>query len=293
VHPYLDGDLLFLSCEIYSQFHCHTPIYSALDDPLIGIWDDRQGLFSDLGEQLEAEILRQMRSAPSRDAVAPVADSVPVVSWEALGLELPESRVASRAAAEVPITPPRQWVIDDAPETSSVLFRFAPPLDNYAGRAQLQSAAIDLGPQGLDGTEAVFRVAVSTITMGEPLLDRELQTPKFLHADEHPVSSFTMKSIEADVPRLRFGEKTNAMMRGTFRMKGRSIPIGVRAALEPVIDASGRPRLLMTADWSIRIGDPFGLEGPDGPLPARDTVLFSCHITLRPHTEGRAEENQP
>jgi len=58
-----------------------------------------------------------------------------------------------------------------------------------------------------------------------------------------------------------------------------------------VLDDNAEPRLQMTADWSIRIGDPFGMIGPDGPMPARDTVLFTCHITLRP--AGRDPEKQP
>ena len=90
---------------------------------------------------------------------------------------------------------------------------------------------------------------------------------------------------------LQFGEQTVAIMSGRFQMKGHSIPIEVRTAFEPVLDDNAQPRLQMTADWSIRIGDPFGMTGPDGPMPARDTVQFTCHIMLRP--AGREEKNRP
>ena len=103
-----------------------------------------------------------------------------------------------------------------------------------------------------------------------------------------------MNSIEGDLKTLRFGEITLATMLGTFHMVGRTIPLSVRTTLEPVIDGRGHPRLLLTADWTLRLGEPFGLEGPpDGPSPANDTLLFRCHITLRPVDSVPGKEKNP
>ena len=82
-------------------------------------------------------------------------------------------------------------------------------------------------------------------------------------------------------------------MLGTFHMIGRNIPLSVRTTFEPVIDDRGRPRLLLTADWTIRLGEPFGLDGPpDGPYPANDTLLFRCHITMRPRETVPANQGK-
>lgn len=290
VHPYFDGGLLFLSCEIYSQFNCHTPIYSALDEPIIGFWEDRAALFGDAGRLFEQEIVRLMSAAPSRDAFTPVPGELPVVTWSKLGLDLPAPPLVAAAGAAPDLSVPTKWVVDDT-RPASVFFRFAPPLEGYAGEAQTLTGELDLGERTLSDARATFRVPVSSITMGEELLDKDLQTQKFLHAEAHHMSSFTLTSMASNQDHLHFGEQTVATMSGLFRMKGHSIPIDVRTAFEPVLDDNAEPLLQMTADWSIRIGDPFGMIGPDGPMPARDTVQFTCHITLRP--AGRDPEKQP
>jgi hypothetical protein len=33
----------------------------------------------------------------------------------------------------------------------------------------------------------------------------------------------------------------------------------------------------------LRIGDPFGLKGPDGPSPANDTLVFDARLRLKPY----------
>ncbi len=293
VHPYYDDGLLFLSCEIYSQFNCHTPIYSGLDEPIIGFWEDRAALLGDAGRLFEQEIVRLMSAAPSRDAFTPVPSELPVVTWSKLGLDLPEPRLVAGAAADAAapeLSVPTKWVVDDT-HPASVIFRFAPPLEGYAGEAQTLAGELDLGEGTLSDSRATFRVPVSSITMGEELLDKDLQTHKFLHAEAHHLSTFTLTSMASDQDHLHFGEQTVATMSGRFQMKGHSIPIDVRTAFEPVLDDNAEPLLQMTADWSIRIGDPFDMIGPDGPMPARDTVQFTCHITLRP--AGRDTEKQP
>jgi len=290
VHPYFDGGLLFLSCEIYSQFNCHTPIYSALDEPIIGFWEDRAALLGDAGRLFEQAIVRLMSAAPSRDAFTPVPDKLPVVTWSKIGLDLPAPPLVAAAGAAPDLSVPTKWVVDDT-RPASVFFRFAPPLEGYAGEARTITGELDLGETTLSAARATFRVAVSSITMGEELLDKDLRTEKFLHAEAHHESTFTLTSMASNQDHLHFGEQTVATMSGLFRMKGHSIPIDVRTAFEPVLDDNAEPLLQMTADWSIRIGDPFGMIGPDGPMPARDTVLFTCHITLRP--ASRDPEKQP
>jgi hypothetical protein len=65
-------------------------------------------------------------------------------------------------------------------------------------------------------------------------------------------------------------------MQGAFGMRGRSVPLRVRATFEPVIGWDGEARLSFTADWRLRLREAFGIFGPDGPSPANDTLLFHC-----------------
>ena len=58
------------------------------------------------------------------------------------------------------------------------------------------------------------------------------------------------------------------------------VPMDVRAQIEPVIGDDGQPRLWVRASSTLRINDPFELEGPDGPSPARDTLLFNLDFMM-------------
>ena len=80
---------------------------------------------------------------------------------------------------------------------------------------------------------------------------------------------------------MAFGRQTVVVLHGTLRLKGVEHAIDVRTSLEPVIGADGAPRLVLEADWSIRLLEPFGINGPpDGPVPARDTVLLHCRLIM-------------
>lgn len=291
-HPHLAAGILFLSCEMYSQFNCHDPIYSALDDPIIGPWEERAGIFAEAAGVLQQELLRQMDSSVRGDAFAPVRVDVPLVEWNALGLGLPPAPPdARRRRAPSPgIDVPRDWTIADiATDGPAVHFRFPPPLDNMTGEVPTLDAWLTLGPI----VTGLFSVNVADLTMGDELLDATIHGAEMLDAARHPVATFRLDSIDGDLDTLRFGDLTLGSMLGTFHMIGRNIPLSVRTTFEPVIDDRGRPRLLLTADWTIRLGEPFGLDGPpDGPYPANDTLLFRCHITMRPRETVPANQGK-
>ena len=292
-HPYLAAGVLFLSFEMYSQFNCHDPIYSALDDPIIGPWEDRAILFAEAAGVLERELFRQMESSVRGDAFAPVGNDVALTDWHALGLGLPAPPpdTARQGAPSHAVDVPREWTVTlGATDVPAVHFRFPPPIDNMTGEVPTLDARLTLGPL----VAGLFSVDVADLTMGDGLLDATIRGAEVLDAARHPVASFRVDSIEGDLDSLRFGELTRATMLGTFHMVGRNIPLRVRTTFEPVIDGGGDARLLLTADWTLRLREPFGLEGPpDGPSPASDTLLFRCHITMRPVESVPGKEKNP
>ena len=292
-HPHLAAGVLFLSLEMYSQFNCHDPIYSGVDDPIIGPWEDRAEIFAEAAGLLEQELLRQMASSGRGDAFAPVPSGVPLADWNALGLGLPAAPpdAGRRRGPSPDIDVPRDWTIALAATNGpAVHLRFPPPIDNMTGEVPTLDARLTLGPN----VTGLFRVDVADLTMGDGLLDAVIQGAEMLDTASYPIATFRLDSIEGDLDTLRFGELTLATMLGTFHMIGRNIPLSVRTTFEPVIDAQGRPRLLVTADWTLRLREPFGLNGPpDSPYPANDTLLFRCHITLRPSESDPGKENNP
>ena len=64
-------------------------------------------------------------------------------------------------------------------------------------------------------------------------------------------------------------------------MRGVTIPLGARAFVEPVIGDSGTPRLLLTGRFQLSVAA-FSIEGPDGPSPAKDTLVFDFRFALEP-----------
>ena len=187
---------------------------------------------------------------------------------------------------------PRQWTVARGEsDMAAVLFHFPPPLDNMTGVVTAVHGRLSLGPG--PGIGGVFLVRVSNLTTGDEMLDDTVHGVSTLDADTYPESSFRVERIEGDLESLRFGIVTQAMMHGTFQLKDRLIPLTVRTTFEPVIDTQGLPRLLLTADWSLRLKGPFGLLGPDGPHPANDTLLLRCNVTLEPDQTKRQKEKHP
>ncbi|MDX1972570.1 MAG: hypothetical protein SFY68_08580, partial [Candidatus Sumerlaeia bacterium] len=68
---------------------------------------------------------------------------------------------------------------------------------------------------------------------------------------------------------------------------GVDLPITVLVELTPILvgpadDLKGNTRLLASASWEFRLSEPFGIQGPDGPAPANDTLTFFASLTLKP-----------
>ncbi len=286
-NPWLSPDgTLHLSVELYSQFHCKKPVFTHGGKPFVGPWVRREALFAEAARALEDAIIRHMAAAGSGDAFDPVASRIPVVSFEALGLALPPAPPGPPAPeAGVPRT--RHWITDarKSGARATLVFHFPSPLSGYSGEVRRVRGKLDLAsPRSLKGASASFEVDVTSVTMGEPDLDDALQGGTFLGSQQFPQSTFITKSITADRQRLQHGQSSMATMDGIFTLKSVSIPLTVRASFEPAVSEDGAPRLNMKGTFRIPIGA-FAIEGPDGPEPARSTLVFQFQFMLEPVSE--------
>ena len=248
-YPWLSDDgTLFLTTSLYSQFHCKKPVFSTKGKPLTGPWAKRDRLFRQAAEMLERAVKEQLAGSSAGDGFDAVASSVPVVTWESLGLALPPPPAGHQArAGEVP-TLPRLWILDSKGDRDVPLiqFRFPSPLDMYAGEVTRVSGKLEFA-KGLSLTTArgSFEADPTSVTMGEPDLDDALRGSVFLNVEDFPVSRFVIESISADDEPIAFGTTTPATMVGTFELKGVRIPQSVPTMFEPVVDDQGNPQLLM------------------------------------------------
>jgi hypothetical protein len=99
---------------------------------------------------------------------------------------------------------------------------------------------------------------------------------------DFPVASFVLDSVTSPDPNLMHGVPTEFAAQGALTLAGRTatVPVNVRAEL--YLTASGAPRILADATFDVNIREAFGLEGPDGPEPERDTLEFRVRLLLAP-----------
>ena len=297
-HPYRDANgTLFVSFETYSQFNCHDPIFSRISEPVRGDWDNRDAVFAEASSILEAAILERINSAQhgdGYDVVVRAAGSNPP-AWDELDLPLPDALASDDATITLDpsvLTTTTEWSIDEAASARApqVIFRFPAPLDNYSGQVPDLAGALSFTPASLNDDNASGRIVAHTptITMGEPMLDETIRGSMILNIKKHTESFFTLEGMApaSSETAVSFGTQTPVFLKGQFTMRGITIPLDVLATLEPVVNGDGKLRMILSAEWSIRLIEPCGIEGPDGPAPENDTVLYAATIVLKPATGG-------
>ena len=285
-YPWRAADgTLFLSLALYSQFHCKAPIFEKKKDPLTGPWEQRREMFRQAAALMEKQITVHITQPDNGDAFDAVAADVPVLSWEQAGYPLPPARPRQALANDAATRLASDWILAaSAPDAPPMIqFRFAAPLDNYAGEVKTARGALTLNPTlVLEGAAGQIEIDTrSAITMGDPVLDEAIQGSLLLGSRNYPQSHFTIESLSSDGRPIAFGQLSPARIAGTFLLKGKSMPLTAPAEFEPVIGAHGRPRLIVRTAFGIDLRD-FDIEGADGPEPARHTLLFDVNLQFEP-----------
>ena len=286
-HPYRDAQgRLFVSTAIYSGFDCVNPIYSGFDDPATGAFASMDEVFARAAKRLEDTVAQLVVSSTAGDAFDPVSDSIPRPTWEAMGLALPpaETHAPPKPAADRSTRPlPTRWVVDTAmsQDPPPLQFRFSPPLDSYAGEVRALSGRIVFGESGLSGATGTLEAATGSVTMGNKTLDGELKTT-ILKTETFPSATFDLDPVQAPAAALTPGVPAPFTATGRFTLLGATAPLTVRAQVEPTFADDGAWRLDVRAAFRVRLLEPFGLHGPEGPQPANDTLLFDARFVLKP-----------
>lgn len=283
-NPWLsDDNTLYLSVSLFSQFHCKEPVLMLPGSKFVGPWRDRKRLFRRAATALERAIVDTLASSRLGDGFDAVPKRTPDVTWSALGLALPpkpESETSRSAGASLS----RRWKLSSKRDgdASFLAFHFPAPLDSYAGEVgAVEGELIFDADLSIASATGHFQADPASVTMGEPDLDHALHGAAFLDARRFPVSRFVLESIEAEPGALAFGRQVPVTMRGSFLMKGVTVPLSARAFFEPVIGAGGGARLLVTGRFSLSVAA-FSIEGPDGPEPAKDTLVLDFSFSMAP-----------
>ncbi|MEM7167606.1 MAG: YceI family protein [Planctomycetota bacterium] len=280
LYPYCDAaGTLHLTVQLYSQFHCKEAIFSNADAPFTGAWDQREQWLQQAGQGIEEQLIAEFADPSLGDGFDPVPSAAPRSSWATLQAQLPAQEVGTKiVVADLPLA--RAWtVVSPASDRrGDVVFRFASPLEFYSGQATETKGELSLPSTTSDGA-GHFVVQTRSVSMGYPDIDEAIRGSSMLAVADHPEASFRLSGLTL-AGELGFGAVTPVAMEGTFEMKGTTVPLSVRAQLEPIVGADGAPNLLLSGQFQLRLKERFGIEGPDGPAPANDTVLFDFLFRL-------------
>ena len=279
LHPYINATgTLFLGVEIYSQFSCIEPVFSALDTPVSGKANDLSAWLPQLGKQMEEQVLKQLQESKIGDAYHPISSGVPVRSWEELGLDLPEG------SADAPFRVPSEgaigadWVFGGPIDNRipALQFQFQEPLERYSGEVAEIAGSMEFNSGQI--TKGYFEVEVNSLTMGMESLDQKV-LKSYLKSRKFPKASFQF----VDIPphqELSWGETTNIPMTGKLQLLKGTHEVPCQTQFTPMIDEDDQPVLLVQAQFAVNITDWYGIAGPDGPSPARKTLEFNLNFLL-------------
>lgn len=284
-YPYLSDDgTLYLSLALYSQFHCHEPVFTLMDGSLHGPWENAHEVFARGAKIFADQIARLLDESKLGDGFDVVPADVPKATWESLGLGLPPGPEGASAEAIASVQLVREWVIDEAAQAQrpAVQFKFPAPLDAYAGEVTSIAGTFSLGEDlAIVGSHGKFVADPASVTMGEPDLDDAIHNA-MLEVAAYPESFFVIERVETTFAKPAFGQVAAAVMHGRFTMKGITIPLTVPVSIEAFLGDDGEPRLSIDGRWQVRLLDPFGIEGPPGESPTNDTLIYTCHLVFEP-----------
>jgi len=288
VYPWRSPDgTLHVSAALFSPFHCKEPIWRTDPDaPFTGPDDELDALIGRAAAALEQALFERIARSRIGDAFEPVPASTPQLDWEALGLGLPAPPQKTGSAAPADVAIPATWTLaSPGPhEAPALQFHFAPPLEAYAGEVTSLRGTLRLGEDGrLAAARGRVEADVASVTTGYADLDRTLAGPMMLDARAHPVATLEIDAVAAEAPGVpTFGRAVRADVDARFTLKGTTVPVAMVALVEPLLTVDGEVRLHVSGRFEIRIAEPFGLQGPDGPSPANDTVVLDVDALWEP-----------
>jgi len=282
LHPYLGQDQkLYLSCAVYSQFHCTRPIFDNYEQPIVIHWEDREEGMASAARLMEDQILKAMESSEIGDAFSPVSAEAVSQSWEQLFPDWKKQRdIGAPHSIPHDLDLPRRWAGPRSVDSLSPLlqFNFFPPLDWYSGELVKLKGQIVLD-QDMNLIQGSFIAGMSSLTMGNAELDEKVWK-KYLKVKKYPEALFIMEMSEPHLP-LEWGKSRNVRLKGNMTLMKESQPLEVEAILTPFLDKEEQPCILVSARFSLNITDDFGIDGPEsGPPESRKNMEFNLNCLM-------------
>lgn len=279
-YPWVSNEgQMYLSASLFSQFHCKVPIWSTGKSPFVGGWNDQEILFQQATARMEEEINKQRSHSSLGDGFDCVSSETKTVSWEDLGLKVEEKKKVISAGNIGDI--PTEWSFDSKlGNKGTVLFRLAPPNENYSGFAKTVNGNLNINSfkseKKIDGN---FNVKMDSVTMGDIELDSAIMGKDMINAVSFPIASFNFDhSVRPEDFNLQFGSESIFDVSGKFTFKDKTIPLKVEFSLEPIVKKN-KTILFLNAKFRFDLKT-FGLVGAPDESAEKDVLEFFIHLEM-------------
>jgi len=281
-HPYLSEDgMLYISTALFSMFHCHEAVYESKES-LVGKWEDRELLFKQAAALQEQKVKEQLVNLSYGDAFHAIKKSVPIRTWEELGLALPIKSEQVGVRFEL-ASLPSHWGFDQGlPDGSPLVqFSFGAPVDHYAGEARAMKMQLQLQDGNtLLGAKGHVVVKSTSVTMGDEGLDDYILNES-IKAGIYPNATYDFRIVEAPQS-WDFLVPQRVTLEGQFGMMGKTVALKAVGTIEVILDEHSKPKLRVNGNFVLPIQELFGIDGPDGPSPAAQQLYFQLNFLLKP-----------
>lgn len=274
VHPYAQGDSVFLSLAVFSQFDCIDPVFDNFGRPLRGKASEKEALLQQAATVFAEVVEERWADGPAGDRLFALPEDIPVKDYEASGLAAaPEEEGATRqspASSGGHFSGAWKQPTALADGRPLLQFNFPSPLERYAGEVRRLDGELSYERGKLNGK---FTAELKSLTMGMAELDAKV-LKQYLKVRKYSTATF---SFSEEVAGLVRDQDNQLRIEGLFRFLGQDIPLTVDAVLHP---RSAGGAMEARVEFELDIARPFALPGPDGPAAARERLQFSMQFLM-------------
>jgi len=274
-----DDDKFYLGVAIFSQFHCHEPIFKKTSEPFSGTWDQREKVFQAAAAKLESQVKNFITSSKIGDGFDPVPADSKNITWDKLGLPASGQAQKRRSGRY------RQYSTRSALDRRSSIPARTPRRSvclPFVGEATQLTGHLNFDKElNFKTASGKFIVPVTSVTMGEPDLDLDIHKT-MLKSSKYPESDFIFSRIVSDQDKLTFGQVIAAKLPGRFTMKGITVDLTVPVSIEAFIGEDAAPASPLLAPGPS-VWPTLGPNRPRRPTRSRRHP----HLPLPHHPQAR------
>jgi hypothetical protein len=285
------GNTLAVKIAIYSQFDCHSPIYSS-SKALTGQFENMEQVLSSITKDFEVKLKELLEFSKNGDAIN-FNLSQERVSWKKFGLPLPVKPSGHTDIDLNTLKLSKKWQhtkIESDNMPAAVYFNFPAPLDHYQGHFTKSTSELTLteGDTETDHKKLSFKdvkgsgtVTIANLDMGNQYLNESAISTINSQEKTAELQFKNVNFLENNTD-LRFGEIFPVTGSGFLTMKGKTIPVFLRGDAGLILNEESKPRLFISFKYRVNINSNFEISGPDNSTESNNLIDYNIIMEMEP-----------